>query len=853
MKLSVTSKHLTQSVDIYTIAKKSFTSIQTDKFVYKPGDLVRFRLFILDAHGKGFHTENSILDVRVFNPAGEELYKWLEERYEAKVYSLSYQLSEYSRIGMFSICAKLTKQIDHSIGQNEEESTDDHCQTFKVEKYVLPLFDIKLSQKNRVAHNEEIRIKVSAEYTFGKLVKGSATVTGSAYVLEKKSKSQSNPMILKTATKTLPVDSMRVFAFSPSKDFNLVDKKKSYFIEFKVQFTEEHTSNTFDKNATVFITRNEIKLIKLEPQSKYFKPNQERFLLTASLIDFHDKVIINGDYSPKLELTVYFPYGISDPIRHSHTKMKNGLYEFNIPFPENMRKDKKISIKVQVENNIQHLIVKPSRASASSNSLQITYDRNNLKVGDKATLTVKGDGQNSWHDTQMYVAYVNNRGKTNILKVGLDKNEIYKDKFVFDFVVQRWMMPCLNMIFFYRHPRKNEIIFDAIKIPIDASPVNKLKVDLPNKETYEPGEDLSMRFFTYDNATGTSLHVTGVDKGVELMGRSNELSIENYINEIVKLNKQINTTKLKVNGEHDDRYSDIGEYNLFFMTNAFENFTIDQTNKAGVQIGDKTLGEKTDDEILIEDSYEHELFFSDLRENFPETFVYFDKDNVKDGFTTSKRIPDTISSFKLKAFTFNPEKGIAISNEDRSSITVFKKFFIKINLPYSIHVGEVLKVDVVVYNYMDTSVETNVKIAVNETQMSLVGMEQYDGNCKVFQLKKAINIKQLKIEKNSAESTYFYIQANLHGRLDINFEAITDVGEKDLVRRELLVEPEGILITKTIPFAFPIISRSSRKYPLANIQENIPNEGVYSDTIYVEMKIYGNLLGNALYPAEKLM
>lgn len=64
-------------------------------------------------------------------------------------------------------------------------------------------------------------------------------------------------------------------------------------------------------------------------------------------------------------------------------------------------------------------------------------------------------------------------------------------------------------------------------------------------------------------------------------------------------------------------------------------------------------------------------------------------------------MPDTITSWVISAFSLSPSKGLGLTSKT-SKVTVFKSFFVSLNLPYSVKRGEVVAVPIVVFNYLDT-------------------------------------------------------------------------------------------------------------------------------------------------------
>uniref|UniRef100_A0A8C9XGA6 Alpha-2-macroglobulin-like n=1 Tax=Sander lucioperca TaxID=283035 RepID=A0A8C9XGA6_SANLU len=132
---------------------RPMTFIQTDKPIYLPGQTVHFRVITLDTK---FRPVNQLVSDSNSNRIGQ----WLNETSNSKILQLSYALNSEARQGAYQVTVSIgLDQIQHS---------------FKVEKYVLPKFDVKLNAFDEVSINqEEIEAEVCATYTYGQPVPGS--------------------------------------------------------------------------------------------------------------------------------------------------------------------------------------------------------------------------------------------------------------------------------------------------------------------------------------------------------------------------------------------------------------------------------------------------------------------------------------------------------------------------------------------------------------------------------------------------------------------------------------------------------------------------------------------------------
>ena len=61
-------------------------------------------------------------------------------------------------------------------------------------------------------------------------------------------------------------------------------------------------------------------------------------------------------------------------------------------------------------------------------------------------------------------------------------------------------------------------------------------------------------------------------------------------------------------------------------------------------------------------------------------------------------VPDTITTWVGQGMALSKEEGIGFSN--MASLTVFKSFFVSLELPYSVNFGETMTIKPVVFNFL---------------------------------------------------------------------------------------------------------------------------------------------------------
>lgn len=123
--------------------------MQTDKAIYRPGDLVHYRVLLLDANLKPARNFGRVhLTIR---DAGNNIIKdYRDIRLTNAVYSNHLQLSDYPKMGEWSVNVEVMEETQRS--------------TFEVVEYILPKFVVEIdTAKHAIYKDGKIRATVKAK------------------------------------------------------------------------------------------------------------------------------------------------------------------------------------------------------------------------------------------------------------------------------------------------------------------------------------------------------------------------------------------------------------------------------------------------------------------------------------------------------------------------------------------------------------------------------------------------------------------------------------------------------------------------------------------------------------------
>ncbi|XP_064116356.1 LOW QUALITY PROTEIN: pregnancy zone protein-like [Macrobrachium nipponense] len=140
------------------------TFIQTDKYLYMPGQLVQFSPILTITGMRALVSYEDIPETWIKSPSGRRLTQWKNTPNPVGLLQLDFQLAEEVEEGTYQIFVR-----------TEETRAS---QSFKVEEYVLPRFSLTIQPPPYVlATDTEVVFSVCAKYTFGQPVKGTLTLS----------------------------------------------------------------------------------------------------------------------------------------------------------------------------------------------------------------------------------------------------------------------------------------------------------------------------------------------------------------------------------------------------------------------------------------------------------------------------------------------------------------------------------------------------------------------------------------------------------------------------------------------------------------------------------------------------
>lgn len=137
--------------------KRLVAIIQTDKPIYKAGELVRFRVLGIDF--RKLPLAEHVGQVWIENPMHFKIAQWHNVSFSAGILQLEVELSHEPQLGEWSICCQISDHLT--------------CRPFLVGNYALPKFSVHLTAPPYIFPEESNSTwKICARYIYGKPVQG---------------------------------------------------------------------------------------------------------------------------------------------------------------------------------------------------------------------------------------------------------------------------------------------------------------------------------------------------------------------------------------------------------------------------------------------------------------------------------------------------------------------------------------------------------------------------------------------------------------------------------------------------------------------------------------------------------
>ncbi|XP_068249990.1 alpha-1-inhibitor 3-like [Palaemon carinicauda] len=787
------------------------TIVQTDKYLYKPGQNVQFRVLSHSGPLMEISTEN-YQEIYITTPSNNRIAQWLDVDNSKGLVHLSFQLADEPEEGVYSI------RLNN--GRGVETAT-----TFEVKEYVLPRFEVTVKPPKYVLVTAtNITFSACAKYTFGEPVKGNIS-----WEVSNLQNSGCRSVTIKNDT----ISGCSELTVQ-SADIRLVDCNV-YNIRAKVTVTEEGTGATETGMESVNVERRAVIFESLF-NDDFKKPN----------LPYTLKVFVKSpDGSP----------ASGEPLEICHGGSCN-----NLTTPSDG------IVKVYLTNSQSRKVVMKrvvTRALLNEDSFDQTikrfYSPSNSSLlihAPEETINCTSGEENSHTLKVLYAAVQQKSAILNVQVMSRGKIQLFKS--------EEYELPSSELPFEEENfidplsPEPADVVTGLLNIPLTlpttASPKIKVLVwyikddgevvsdvkemtvqkCLPIKVDFvwstnrtQPGDTASLKL---TSAPDSICSYGVVDKSVELLSpRQDTLTVDSFFLDDYRYNLQpwnypqvndynycrsllqldLGEGRYNYYTDYVDALHTFDQSGLYIFTDLqvetrpcvkeeYENFGIDNrihfSSFSGGALPPASPG-RPQFAIAQDVAGPSSQSSDEPRTDFPETWLW----NLVVVPTTgvleeNVEVPDTITEWVGKAVCVHPKIGVGVS--ERASLITYTSFFIDLTLPPSIKRGEILPVKISVFNYLQQPLPVRVTLE-SSTEYELTG--ETDETLPAGQRLSCIGAQEKHVHTVKIRPTIIG-DVNITVRAYVDTETTLPCGDspvnidkRDALVRPITVEAEGFL------------------------------------------------------------
>uniref|UniRef100_A0A3P8SQE4 Complement component c3a, duplicate 5 n=1 Tax=Amphiprion percula TaxID=161767 RepID=A0A3P8SQE4_AMPPE len=799
--------------------QSGYIFIQTDKTIYTPGTPVLYRLFAVRPGMEPVERENQMdtsVTIEITTP-DNIIVESSHKSIKSGIYSASYQLAEIVSTGLWKVVAKFESNLQQSF-----------VAEFEVKEYVLPSFEVKLTSEIPFFYvdSEELDINIKARYLFGE------EVDGTAYVVF--------GIMNKGQKKSLSSSLQRVQIV----DGNGVAKLKKQHITDTFQNILDLEGSSIYVSVSV-LTESGSEMVEAElrgiqivksPYTIHFKKTRQYF---RPGISFDVAIeVVNPDGSPAKGVTVVVEPGNVRGVTESNgmARLPVNTEEIFAPLLIKARTDVRgITLERQASANMTALPF----TSRSNNFIHIGVDTAEVKLGDNLNIRLNLNRQESQENDITYL--VLSRGQ--LVKHGRHRNK-RQTLISFPLIITKEMLPSFRLVAYY-HPNSGEVVSDSIWIDVEDSCMGSLKLEQPKREnSYEPRNTFGLKI-TGDPESRVGLvavdkgvyvlnnkHrltqkkiwdvVEKYDTGCTPGGGKDSINVFFDAGLMFETNTASGTssssnsrrkraiTIMEVRTSLASQYEDkeereccldgMSDVPVSYSCERRSEYILDGQGCVKAFLNccremERQQNERREDALQLARSKRRDDSYMDsdeivTRTKFPESWFWYEyklqacpKHNPHCETTFLEQnvpLPDSITTWEFTGISLSRTHGICVA--DPLEITVRKKFFIDLRLPYSAVRGEQLEIKAVLHNYTPERIRVRVDL---KEEANLCSAAYKRGKFR----------QEVDVGPETTRVLPFIIIPMKNGRFPIEVKAaVRETFLSDGIQKMLLVVPEGVLI-----------------------------------------------------------
>ncbi|XP_018427417.1 PREDICTED: alpha-2-macroglobulin-like [Nanorana parkeri] len=859
---------ITKSAKVLLKKSKSGLLIQTDKAVYKPGQQVLFRILAIN---EDYQPEERMFPVvELQDPGKNRIGQWLNVNLNQGIKEFSFSLSSEPPLGEYTI------------------RVGDKVQTFSVEEYVLPKFEVILGlPKFTRIDSKSLSFPVCGKYTHGKPVQGKFTVGICRNYYQWHTRNiEKKPDICFGFIGELDKSGCQTIELN-IEAFKLNSTGMDYQLKVEASITEQGTEIQLSTSSQTTVSNVINKLSYVDPDYSY-----------KAGIPYHVVVkVTDVNDNPQQGMKVYFHSrdGREEKLIDTSVTDDNGKAVFILNtndwegtkyfMAKTMLKNPDLVVGyIRPDYGQVHLSIYPFY-SKSKSFLKLHSLEKVLPCGGQQEVQVEYiikhtelKKEYEHLDLHYLVTYMGSIVDTGSLEINVKNgNEDLHGKATFNLPVSGGKSSTLRALAYILLP-DGEILADSAKYNMQKCFKNQVSFGFSPDEVL-PGSDVSIKV---QAAPGSLCGLRVVDKSVVLMKPDKELTADKVFDLFPYWEFEDYDYRVQ---DHDNpcvspdfisspflrrpgpivrpwfpRFpkGDV-DVNTLFKGLRLKILTSAEIKKC---VETPAIDDRVGSTVLLArvPSAPHETNLlttartakkeeERIRVYFPETLLFELIALGTDGSAElHKKAPDTITDWNGGAVCLGPS-GLGLSSA--ASLRVFQPFFVELTLPYSVVRGETFTLKASTFNYMEQPMKIRTTLHTTSDLEKMPCEDCHHTSC-----------------LGADESTTFFwkLKAKVLGQVNITVKTealhtdelcnneipiVPKRGSTDTIVKPLLVQPGGVLEEKSFS-SLMCIQEGKDNSKTEDVNLKVP-EKVLENSERAHITVLGDLMGTAMQNLDRLL
>ncbi|KFV53492.1 Alpha-2-macroglobulin-like 1, partial [Gavia stellata] len=835
-----------QKVLIKHADKKTF--IQTDKPVYKPGQIVKLRIVTLDQNFIASNETHRLVELK--DPKGNRIAQWLNVTPVGGIVDLSFPLAAEALVGEYTI------------------KIPDRTHTFRVEEYVLPKFSVSIQMPQVVTILEEnFHLHVCGMYTYGKPVQGTVkAVVCRKHIRYNRKSSKAKRSICKDYTGETNKDG----CFATEVNIKNYHQKRRDNYDFNLEavafLKESGTGLEFNTTENCKVTF-DITTLQFWGTSYYYQqgaPYYGKLELKSA----------NGTHLKNKEVILTVSYGSRKQTRTYFTD-DTGMASFTL---ETSAWDNSSKVLLQAKTQPEDLSGRNVRVSYGTASLTLrafySSSRSSVRIQPvQAMLPCREVQQVTVHYRILATELGAGAARADFYHLVSAGQHRQRGQYsgTFNVTLPIDLISPMATLFVYTAFPEGQVAADTFSLKVSKCFRNHVKLGFSDTVAL-PGSAVRLHL---QAAPGSLCSIRAVDQSVLLLRPEAELSRDSvsHFSTIYELEGatavqpyprgvriQLRCYASKTCG--DTPPSPLKSTFFFspsFLQNSGLTFLTSLKIKSPIECRTQTafyydymylddLDPETDAAVERAESEHIELGSEagPVRTWFPETFIWtLVPINDSGAAELAITVPDSITDWRAMTFCTSESHGLGIS--ETTSLRSFKPFFVEPTLPYSVFRGESFPLKVKVFSYLKQCMVLQLSL-MDSRDFEFVHANVRFTICLCPDSAKTFfwDVKATKLGKVN-----FTVTAEVMEQEDVCTEStavVPESGGKDTVVKHLLVKAEGLLEEKTHTSLLCPKETSASETITFTMPENVV---LGSERAHISF--LGDILGTALDNIDELL